>query len=47
MTRGLLIAVEGPGGVGKSTVTAAVVRLLRADGIPVLATKEPTDTPPG
>ncbi|WP_234043340.1 dTMP kinase [Streptomyces marianii] len=42
--RGLLVAVEGPGGVGKSTVTALVARLLRAEGVPVLPTREPTDT---
>ncbi|BAU86941.1 dTMP kinase [Streptomyces laurentii] len=42
--RGLLVAIEGPGGVGKSTVTALVARLLGAEGVPVLATREPTDT---
>ncbi|MEU5402117.1 dTMP kinase [Streptomyces sp. NPDC005963] len=44
---GLLVAVEGPGGVGKSTVTAAVAGLLAEQGVPVLATREPTDTPLG
>ncbi|MFD9422335.1 MULTISPECIES: dTMP kinase [unclassified Streptomyces] len=42
--RGLLVVVEGPGGVGKSTVTALVARLLRDEGRTVLATREPTDT---
>ncbi|WP_308296039.1 dTMP kinase [Streptomyces sp. ISL-96] len=42
--RGLLVAIEGPGGVGKSTVTALVARLLHTDRVPVLATREPTDT---
>lgn len=42
--RGQLVAIEGPGGVGKSTVTAMVARMLGADGVPVLATREPTDT---
>ncbi|MEV5677099.1 dTMP kinase [Streptomyces sp. NPDC052179] len=41
------MAVEGPGGVGKSTVTALVARLLREEGRTVLATREPTDTPLG
>lgn len=46
MTRrsGLLVAVEGPGGAGKSTVTALVAEFLGAKGVPVLATREPTDT---
>ncbi|GGX37840.1 dTMP kinase [Streptomyces chryseus] len=42
--RGLLVAIEGPGGVGKSTVTALVTRLLKSEGLPTLATREPTDT---
>ncbi|GAB2920339.1 dTMP kinase [Streptomyces mayteni] len=45
--RGLLVSLDGPGGVGKSTVTAAVAEQLRAAGLPVLATREPTDTPLG
>ncbi|MFJ6014435.1 dTMP kinase [Streptomyces sp. NPDC092952] len=45
--RGLLVAIEGPGGVGKSTVTALVTRLLHAEGVPALATREPTDAPLG
>ncbi|MEU7021896.1 dTMP kinase [Streptomyces sp. NPDC046203] len=45
--RGLLIAIEGPGGAGKSTVTALVARLLDTQGVPALATREPTDSPLG
>lgn len=44
---GLLVAIEGPGGAGKSTVTGAVAALLWAQGVPVVATREPTDTPLG
>ncbi|MCX4986912.1 dTMP kinase [Streptomyces sp. NBC_00572] len=42
--RGLLVAIEGPGGVGKSTATGLVARLLTERGMPALATREPTDT---
>ncbi|MCI3277671.1 dTMP kinase [Streptomyces cylindrosporus] len=46
--QGMLIAVEGPGGVGKSTVTAALTTLLRDEfAVNVCATREPTDTPLG
>lgn len=41
---GLLVAIEGPGGVGKSTVTGLIAQFLGAEGVPVLATREPTDT---
>ncbi len=44
---GLFITVDGPGGVGKSTVTAAVAKRLRAMGSAVRETREPTDTPLG
>jgi dTMP kinase len=44
---GLFVSVDGPGGVGKSTVTAAVAELLRADGQAVCRTREPSDTPIG
>ncbi|MFI2434602.1 dTMP kinase [Streptomyces sp. NPDC018693] len=44
----MLVTVEGPGGVGKSTVTAALVAVLREEfGAKVCATREPTDTPLG
>lgn len=39
-----MVAIDGPGGVGKSTVTALVAQFLGAEGVPVLATREPTDT---
>lgn len=42
--RGVFVTVDGPGGVGKSTVTAAVAKLLRSQGITVHQTREPTDT---
>ncbi|MEU0664139.1 dTMP kinase [Streptomyces lavendulocolor] len=42
--RGLLVAIEGPGGVGKSTTTGLVARLLAKQGVPAMATREPTDT---
>ncbi|MFJ6659654.1 dTMP kinase [Streptomyces sp. NPDC091377] len=47
MTRGLFVTIDGPGGVGKSTVTAAVAELLRDAGVPVYRTREPSDTPLG
>lgn len=43
----LFVTIDGPGGVGKSTVTAAVARRLREAGVPVHATREPSDTPLG
>ncbi|MFG3022273.1 dTMP kinase [Streptomyces sp. NPDC048254] len=45
---GVFVTIEGPGGVGKSTVTAAVAAVLREQyGVQVCATREPTDTPLG
>ncbi|WP_322974781.1 dTMP kinase [Actinacidiphila epipremni] len=41
---GLFVSIDGPGGVGKSTVTALVAEELRAAGAAVLATREPSDT---
>ncbi|WP_282795046.1 dTMP kinase [Streptomyces sp. CC224B] len=41
---GMFVTIDGPGGVGKSTVAAAVVELLRAEGVPVHATREPSDS---
>ncbi|OMI33552.1 dTMP kinase [Streptomyces sparsogenes] len=41
---GMFVTIDGPGGVGKSTVTAAVVSQLRAAGLPVHQTREPSDT---
>ncbi|MFE6127544.1 dTMP kinase [Streptomyces sp. NPDC056437] len=47
MTRGLFVAVDGPGGVGKSTVTGLVAQQLQDQGVRVLATREPIDAPLG
>jgi dTMP kinase len=41
---GLFIVVEGPNGVGKTTVSEALVHALAADRIAVHATAEPTHT---
>lgn len=44
----MLVTVDGPGGVGKSTVTTALVAVLQEEfGVAVCATREPTDTPLG
>ncbi len=47
MSTGFFVAVDGPSGVGKSTITAALARQLAAAGVPVHATKEPTTGPIG
>ncbi|MBB0245774.1 dTMP kinase [Streptomyces alkaliphilus] len=44
---GLFVTIDGPGGVGKSTVTALVAEELQAAGIPVHQTREPSGTPLG
>lgn len=44
---GLFVTIDGPGGVGKSTVTAAVAMELRTIGAAVCQTREPSDTPLG
>ncbi|MGW5721947.1 dTMP kinase [Amycolatopsis sp. NPDC003865] len=44
---GTLVTFEGPGGVGKTTVTALVAELLEADGVPVHATVQPSRSPLG
>ncbi|MGV2914517.1 dTMP kinase [Streptomyces alfalfae] len=44
---GRFVTIDGPGGVGKSTVTAALVDQLRAEGVPVYATREPSSSPIG
>jgi dTMP kinase len=41
-TRGELVTIDGPNGVGKSTVAAALVELLAAQGVPVHHTSEPS-----
>lgn len=45
--RGSFIVIDGPSGIGKSTITNLLAHVLSAHGCPVLATKEPTATPLG
>lgn len=47
MARGVLIALEGVDGVGKSTLAAALGATLARFGRPVLLTQEPTNGPIG
>jgi dTMP kinase len=47
MTRGRFITLEGGEGVGKTTNLAAVVAFLEAQGLRVVATREPGGTPFG
>jgi dTMP kinase len=42
--RGFFAAVDGPSGIGKTTITSLLVSRLTARGYPVAATKEPTAT---
>jgi dTMP kinase len=44
---GILITIDGPGGVGKSTVAQLVATALDDRAVPVHATVEPTRTPLG
>lgn len=44
---GLFVTLDGPGGVGKSTVTGLVSEFLRADAESVCQTREPSDGPIG
>jgi len=46
-TPGLFVSVDGPGGVGKSTVVTLVVNQLAAHGLAVHTTAEPSRTPLG
>lgn len=43
----LFLAVEGPNGVGKSTVATLLVETLTARGAEALGTREPSDSPLG
>lgn len=44
---GMLFAIEGPNGIGKSTAVAGLAERLRGLGFGVHATTEPTSTPLG
>lgn len=44
---GLFTAIDGPSGVGKTTVTELTSGQLAACGLPVLATRQPSDSPLG
>lgn len=41
---GIFVSVDGPNGVGKTTLIEAVVRILMAEGFSVCLTKEVTDS---
>ncbi|HTS89018.1 MAG TPA: dTMP kinase [Gemmatimonadales bacterium] len=45
MTQGFFLVIEGTEGAGKSTLTAGLVRRLRAEGEDPLAVREPGGTP--
>ncbi|WP_322760942.1 dTMP kinase [Frankia sp. Cr2] len=47
MSSGFFVAIDGPSGVGKTTVTHILARQLIGRGLSVLTTKEPTATPLG
>jgi dTMP kinase len=47
MQPGMFVSIDGPGGVGKSTVVALLADRLAACGLPVHATAEPSSTPMG
>lgn len=47
MTRGVFVAIDGPGGAGKSTLTSALAAVLQEDSRAVYQTRQPTDTPLG
>lgn len=42
--QGFFVAIEGPSGVGKSTVTDLLHAALAHRGFPAVATKEPSDS---
>lgn len=43
-TKGFFVAIDGPNGVGKSTLIAAIKNKMETAGYSVYMTKEPTDT---
>ena len=45
--RGFFAAIDGPSGIGKTTITSLLASQLTARGCPVAATREPTATPLG
>lgn len=45
--RGFFTAIDGPSGVGKTTVTGLTAGQLAACGLPVVATRQPSDSPLG
>jgi dTMP kinase len=47
MHQGFFVAIDGPSGTGKSTLTSLLADQLAAHGYSVVATKEPTATPLG
>jgi dTMP kinase len=47
MRPGVFVSIDGPGGVGKSTVVALLVEQLAGHGIAVHSTAEPSRTPLG
>jgi dTMP kinase len=47
MSGGLLVSIDGPGGVGKSTLTTQLAAELVGRGVPTHATTEPSRSPLG
>ncbi len=47
MSGGLLVSIDGPGGVGKSTLTSQLAAQLTRRGIPTHPTTEPSPSPLG
>ncbi len=47
MSSGLLVSIDGPGGVGKSTLTTQLAAQLTRNGVPAHATTEPSPSPLG
>ena len=44
---GVFVAIDGPNGVGKSAAVKNTAEILESQGLKVLATREPTNTPLG